>query len=257
MPELLNHYRSVILQSTNLSPTDERLLISRNGSLSSYYAPFEHINPQARVVLLGITPGAQQASNALNALRTALKNGAKDEAALAIAKETASFSGPMRANLVAMLDHIGVNEILGIRTCIDLFSSRTDLVHFTSALRNPVFIDGENYSGNPSILKTSYLKSMITEWLELEIKLLNNAIWIPLGKEPIAVMNAAVRRGLIANHNVLADMPHPSGANAERIAYFLGNKSRETLSAKTNPELIDSKKANLLRAVASVRAKVA
>ena len=34
-------------------------------------------------------------------------------------------------------------------------------------------------------------------------------------------------------------MPHPSGANAERIAYFLGRKSRDQLSVKTNADRID------------------
>jgi hypothetical protein len=41
-------------------------------------------------------------------------------------------------------------------------------------------------------------------------------------------------------------LPHPSGANAERIAYFLGNKARESLSIKTNPDLLDQAKVKIL-----------
>ena len=38
-------------------------------------------------------------------------------------------------------------------------------------------------------------------------------------------------------------MPHPSGANAERISYFLGRKPRERLSAKTDPHKLDGARA--------------
>jgi hypothetical protein len=41
-------------------------------------------------------------------------------------------------------------------------------------------------------------------------------------------------------------LPHPSGANAERIAYFLGNKDRKALSEKTDPLKLDRAKTELL-----------
>lgn len=42
---------------------------------------------------------------------------------------------------------------------------------------------------------------------------------------------------------------HPSGANAERIAYFLGRKSRSALSAKTNPDKLDRAREEMIRKV--------
>ena len=47
---------------------------------------------------------------------------------------------------------------------------------------------------------------------------------------------------------------HPSGANAERIAYFLGRKSRDQLSVKTNPDKIDAARTALLRQIAGLDA---
>ncbi len=41
---------------------DPRLLIDREGDLEVRYAPFDHVNPEARIVILGITPGAKQAT---------------------------------------------------------------------------------------------------------------------------------------------------------------------------------------------------
>lgn len=64
------------------------------------YAPFEHVTPGARIVLVGLTPGRQQMGNALREARRALRRGLSEAEALAAAKVFASFSGPMRSNLV-------------------------------------------------------------------------------------------------------------------------------------------------------------
>src|SRR5688572_824011 len=72
------------------------------------YAPFEHINPGARIILVGLTPGRQQMGNALREARRALRRSLAEPEALAAAKVYASFSGPMRGNLVTLLDSIGV-----------------------------------------------------------------------------------------------------------------------------------------------------
>jgi hypothetical protein len=64
-------------------------------------------------------------------------------------------------------------------------------------------------------------------------------------------MELLVSKGLVDERNVLTGMPHPSGANAERIAYFLGTKRREYLSIKTNADLIDASKVALVTKVSN------
>lgn len=59
-------------------------------------------------------------------------------------------------------------------------------------------------------------------------------------------------RGLIDRKRVLEGLPHPSGANAERIAYFLGRKNRADLSVKTIPSKLDRARENLLRQVGAL-----
>ena len=251
MNMFIHRFRSAILDSSNIDPHDDRLLIERHGKLACHYAPFDHINRDAKIVLLGITPGAQQAGNALTELAAALHAGVSQLHALELAKQTASFSGPMRKNLIAMLDRIGLPAALEVESCARLFDTRSDLVHFTSALRYPVFVDGKDYSGSPSILATPVLREMTRRWLHEEIALLQEAFWVPLGKEPAAVLDDCIARGDLDARRVLTGLPHPSGANAERIAYFLGTKKREALSAKTNPELIDAAYLKLTHAVAA------
>ncbi len=54
---------------------DPRLLMDASGDVKIYYAPFEYINPSARIVLVGITPGPTQMVNANNEARRALQAG--------------------------------------------------------------------------------------------------------------------------------------------------------------------------------------
>jgi hypothetical protein len=96
---------------------------------------------------VGLTPGRQQMRNALVEARRCLMNGMSEDEAMRAAKTFASFSGPMRANLIALLDSIGVNRALKLSSASSLWAVESQRVHFTSALRYPVFIDGENYSG--------------------------------------------------------------------------------------------------------------
>ena len=42
-----------------------RLLLNQSGELTVFYAPFDYIQRRARLVIVGITPGEQQARNAL------------------------------------------------------------------------------------------------------------------------------------------------------------------------------------------------
>ncbi len=56
--------------------------------------------------------------------------------------------------------------------------------------------------------------------------MLPEALWLPLGPRPAAALRHLVTLGVLAPERVLEGMPHPSGANAERIKFFLGLKPR-------------------------------
>lgn len=249
MSPMLDRFRPIVTQPQSEFALDSNLQISESGNLATYYAPFEHVNTNAKVVLVGITPGLFQAQRALEQLRAGLRAGLSDADALRQAKEVASFSGPMRTALVEMLDSVDLHTTLGLRSCSELFGAAAELVHFTSALRHPVLANGLNYTGSPSILRTPYLRNMTDQWLVEEVRQLPGALWIPLGKEPTAVLRSFSARGLIEEQRLLSGLPHPSGANAERIAYFLGRKQRELLSAKTKAATIDEARADLVRKI--------
>src|ERR1700737_5521526 len=98
-----------------------------------------------------LKPGVRRATYIPLQARRCLRAGRSEADSLAAVKVVASFSGPMRPKLVAMLDSIGVNRLLGLQSTASLWDGDARLAHFTSVLRFPVFIDGENYSGTPSM----------------------------------------------------------------------------------------------------------
>ena len=99
MEQILFALFAPIIRDNEISTLDDRLLLDREGPVSVYYAPFDCINRDAKIVIAGITPGKTQMLNALREARNQLLNGASHEAALEAAKRTASFSGAMCPNL--------------------------------------------------------------------------------------------------------------------------------------------------------------
>lgn len=253
----LEQFSHLLSTSThNFATLPAELLLASEGNLQTFYAPFDHVNTGARVVLCGITPGLQQASRALDEARKQLRQGASIEHAKQAAKETASFAGPMRNNLTSLLDHIGLQTLLGIDSCARLFDTHRHLVHYTSALRYPVFLDGQNYSGSPAMLSRPSLRHQVETHLAEEIRTLGpQCLYVPLGPKVTEVFQHLHAKGLLKAEQLLDGLPHPSGANAERISYFLGGKPREKLSSKTNPDVLDSAKARLLAKLATLRSE--
>jgi hypothetical protein len=230
---------------------DPRLSIARDGELNVHYAPFDHVETGARLVLVGLTPGHQQMRIALATAREALRAGAGEAEASARAKRAASFAGTMRNTLSKMLDHIGLQALLDSDSCQQIWDT-PGAVHYTSALRYPVFIDGKNYAGAPKPLKTPVLRQFIERELTAEARMLPNAVWLPLGGGATEALKHLVANGVLARERVFDGLPHPSGANAERVAYFMGRKQRQNLSPKTSPDKIDAKRGALEDRVAQL-----
>jgi hypothetical protein len=222
-----------------------------HGEISIFYAPFDYVNEDAKVVICGITPGLQQALLAFREAKKQLELGKNDHEVLILAKRAGSFGGTMRTNLVRMLDHIGLNRKLAIRSCSQLFDSHSNLAHYTSILRYPVFNNGLNYNGTPLMLKNPILLDQIEKNLLQEIRFISrSAVYIPLGPKVTEAFDYLVAKGELYSNQVLNGIPHPSGANAERIAFFLGEKAQSDLSRKTKPDAIMTAKKKLLLKVA-------
>jgi len=251
---MLDHYTDSIRTLTDAELNDSAALsryfaIARDGNIEVQYAPFEFINSQARVVLVGITPGRTQMVNALRECRRQLLAGASADDALKAAKQTGAFSGAMRPNLIALMNAIGLDRWLGLSSCEALFGPASHLVQTTSVLRNPVFVKGENYNGTPRMTTNPLLRQQLLEGFAQDAKALSRAVFLPLGEKVSEGLHWLADKGALDRARILDGLPHPSGANAERIAYFLARKAKGDLSAKTSPDKLDEAKAQLIKRV--------
>lgn len=244
--EMEKFIKLVACSETDLNDLDSRLSISKDGYFETFYAPFEHINTGARVTVVGLTPGQAQMRIALKETRLALKSGVPWHQAIERAKYLASFGGPMRTNLTKMLDHIGLNVWLGIDSCLSLFSEHRSIAHHTSVLRYPVFKGSKNYGGQPAIKRVPFLRTQVDRWFAKELAQLPDSIFIPLGTQAQNIFEQLVRDQKVPENRALLGIPHPSGANAERVAYFLGKKGKDNLSRQTNGEHIDRVREKLI-----------
>ena len=233
-------------------PCSANLLLAQEGLLSVYYAPFEWVNKQAKVVLVGITPGKTQATNALAEASRGLSTGAATDEVLRLAKQTGAFSGAMRPNLVALMDCVGLPRVLGLRTCAELFGTAPQLLQTASVLPFPVFLNGDNYNGAPDLVRTPLLRQLMLDHFLPTLSELPDAVLIPLGPVPTKALSWLVREGHVSGRRVLEGLPHPSGANGERVAYFLGRKNRDELSSKTDASKLDAARVQLIAAVATL-----
>lgn len=198
----------------------DTFLLARRGSVEIFYAPFDYVNPEAKVAIVGITPGWKQMEIAFRSARSLIREGLGRADVCRIVKEHASFAGPMRTNLLNMLDRLGLPQALGISTSADLFGSRRNLLQTTSVVRYPVFVKGRNYTGkSPLITRDPLLREFIASLAE-QLSQIPNALVVPLGKQVSDVISLLADRGEIARDRVLFGFPHPSGANGHRHAHF-------------------------------------
>jgi hypothetical protein len=158
----------------------------------------------------------------------------------------------MRPNLIALMDCIGLPRFLGLRTCADLFGTAPHLLQTASVLQYPVFLDHENYNGAPHIVRTPLLRQLMLAYFLPMLAAVPDAVLVPLGSVPSKALEWLVQEGHVSGRRVLDGLPHPSGANGERIAYFLGRKRREELSPKTDASKLDAARARLVAAVAAL-----
>jgi len=219
------------------------------------YWPHGPMNTGARIVIVGITAGRQQMRNAWEEMRRGLRAGLSEEDAATAADSFASFSGPMRRNLVDMLDDVGVHRLLGLKTTMSLWHDEVDLVQFMSVIRWPVFIDGENYRGVPAMFSVPVLRKRLMEGFAADASVLRDAIFVPLGGVVGEALDYVADEIGFDHDRVLSGLPHPSGANAERVAFFLGRKPQERLSTRLRPEPLIAARKDLKAKVKRLRRK--
>ena len=224
--DLIERYAPILCGSTPAVVRDPRLLMDASGDVKIYYAPFEYINPSARVVLVGITPGPTQMVNANNEARRALQAGKSSLDAVQAAKSVGAFSGePLRSNLINQLNHWGFHKWLDLSDAADLFSTSRHLVQTTSLLRYPVFVRDKDYRGTPDMTKHPLLRKYLLENFVAEVEELTDAVFVGLGPQVQKVLDRLIQERALKHDRVIGGMLHPSGNCTYRINYLIGDRT--------------------------------
>ena len=169
---------------------------------------FGYVNHAARIVIVGITPGVSQ-----------LVNDRSGKSPREIKRENA-FAGRMRPNLIRMLDYVGVNRLLGIESCATLWSCDFDKVEMTSLLKEATFVKGKMFNNPALIAKSAKLTAAFNEGFKRDCaSYLNAVLFVACGNAVGSVISGLKADGIISAEVI--SIPHPSGANAGRIAAFL------------------------------------
>lgn len=201
-----------------------RFILHDAPKLQIVYAPFDWVNTQARVAVVGITPGRHSMAAAFRAAGASLRGGKSVEQAARDAKQTGSFSN-MRGAIASMLDALGVAAALRIESTFHLFGGKdAGLLHATSCVRYPVLYKNQkqqNYTGHsPPLMKYATFVSYIENTLAPELQALPHALIVPCGEAVSQAIEHLARQGKVDATRCLIGFPHASGANGHRKRHF-------------------------------------
>ena len=187
---------------------DERIVFEPTG--------FDYVNPKAKVVIVGITPGNSQL------------DGSRDGMSPLEIKRKYAFAGSMRHWLVNMLDYIGINQLLNIETCSSLWVDDFDKVDMTSLLKDATYEikkagSREMFRHASKIEKSEKLTRMLEDgFVKNCAKYDNSVLFVACGPGVYDVLKKLQSEKKIGG--LVAGIAHPSGANLGRILCYLGQK---------------------------------
>ncbi len=213
LPDRTSYRKADLLTST--------FRLYQDGDLEIYYVPLEYLNEKARIILVGITPGWSQLEIAYRAAHHGLATGLSPNEIVLYVDQQASFAGPIRRTLTAMLDGLDIPAALGIEASRQLFDVHNNMLHTTALVRYSVLVKEENYTGhNPNLLKTPVLRRYVEDALAKELQQVSDALVVPMGTSVSDALRFLIDHRQLDPARCLLGFPHPSGANAHRAHQY-------------------------------------
>ena len=174
---------------------------------------FNYVNSEAEVVIVGITPGNSQSK------------GERKKMSPKEIKRTYAFKGGIRKNIVKMLDYIGINTLLGIKTCMSLWEEHFGRVELTSLLKDATYViksSGKTmFKDTKEIAKSVLLTEKFETGFVRDCAQYKKAkIFVACGQGVYEELLKLKDRGIITAPIVA--IAHPSGNNAMRVLYYMG-----------------------------------
>jgi hypothetical protein len=233
--EFFPDFRDILrMQGADAVLSSETLLASA-GRDELFYTPFESVNGNAQLVLVGITPGQNQLKLSYDAVRALAAAGKSDDSILHQTKAANSFGGKsMRPNLLRMMNALRFDALLGISDVAELWGVRADLLHATSVVPHAAFRRKKMFGGSfAEVLASPPMRECFEQdFVASLVRLSPGAVYVALGPTPLAALDWCVEQGHLGHRQILGAFAHPSSSSGSQVAVYLGEVQPEDLKVE-------------------------
>lgn len=197
-------------------------------------AGFDYPNPEAEVVIVGITPGKNQLENGYESHDVIV---ASREESLE-RKKAYAFKG-LRDNINKMLDSVDVNKLLGIDRCETIWNEDFGKVDFTSLIKEAAYEDKSGkidpFNDAEMIAKSEKLNKRFNNGFVKDCKQYSKAkLFVACGHKVYNVLCDLKEKGVISVPIIA--IAHPSKNNNIRVQFYQGFEEKSLLECKNDAE---------------------
>lgn len=232
MANFLEEYCSRIRTGGVRGIAEKPVVVDQDGTYVMKYVPFEHRNENARLILVSTTPGHTHVQLAATLTAELLRAHTPGRVIQREHKRQVELGGRMvRPNLIRMLDHFRVPELLGQPNAAALWTDGFESIQPLAVLPHATTRRGLAFDGTLDDLMDSPMLRMAFDNLFLNVLRLcrPDAIYIALGRTAWAALQHVAREGVISPDQLLGMMPVPARAGS-MVRYFLREIGMQDLS---------------------------
>lgn len=206
--------------------------VDRDGTYVMEYVPFEHRNPDASLVLVSTTPGHTHARLAAAVTDELLRTHAPGKVIQRENKRWVELGGRLvRPNLIRMLDHFRVPELIGLPHAAALWNEGFEriqpmaLLPFVTTRRGLVFDGPFDELLDVPMLRATFEEQFLARAGDIGPR----ALYVALGRTAWAALRHAASNGVLHRDQLLGMMPVPAKAGS-MVRYFLREIAERDLS---------------------------
>lgn len=232
MANYLEEYCARIRRGGVRAMADKPLIVEQNGTYVMKYVPFEHRNENARLILVSGTPGHAHVQLAATLTDELLRTHTPGRVIQREHKRRVELGGRMvRPNLIRMLDHFRVPELVGQPHAAALWNDGFESIQPMALLPHATTRRGLAFDGSlDEILETAMLRRVFDHlFLAALLQIRPDAIYVALGRTAWAALLHAVDAGLLSRDQLVGMMPVPARAGS-MVRYFLREIAERDLS---------------------------
>lgn len=211
---------------------EKPVVVDQDDTYVMTYVPFEHRNVDARLMLVSTTPGHPHVRLAATITDELLRAHTPGRVIQREHKRRVELGGRMiRPNMIRMLDHFRVPELIGQPHAAALWNDGFDMLQPLALLPHATTRRGLTFDGPfETILDIPMLRSVFeAQFLAWLRQFRQDALYIALGRTSWAGLLHAVGLGYLHRNQLLGMMPVPARAGS-MVRYFLREITARDLS---------------------------